>query len=103
MDEVPSLLKAQICIPSHRPRMATYVYETIPQRPDESPFQFEVVQSMKAPPLAKHPDTGQPVRRVVMGGYGLISARGKSPSTSAQVAACSLGCACHRGPRIPSL
>ena len=83
--------------------MATYVYETIPQRPDESPLQFEVVQSMKALPLAKHPDTGQPVRRVVMGGYGLISARGKSPSSAISAASCSPGCACHRGPRIPSL
>ena len=82
--------------------MATYVYETIPKRQDESPLQFEVVQSMKAPPLAKHPDTGQPVRRVVTGGYGLISARAKSSSPSSPVASCSPGCACHRGPRIPS-
>jgi hypothetical protein len=82
--------------------MATYVYETVPQRPDEVPVQFEIVQSMKATPLIAHPETGQPVRRVVMGGYGLISGRDKSAPASSPVAACSPGCACHRGPRIPS-
>jgi len=82
--------------------MATYVYETIPQSPAETPIQFEVVQSMKAAPLATHPETGQPVRRVVMGGYGLISGRDKTSPRSSPVAACSPGCACHRGPRIPS-
>ncbi len=82
--------------------MATYVYETIPQNPDELPRQFEVVQSMLADALKNHPDTGQPVRRVVMGGYGLISGRKKTPAASSPVASCSPGCACHRGPRIPS-
>ena len=83
--------------------MATYVYETIPQHPDEAPLQFEVVQSMKEAALASHPDTGQPVRRVVSGGYGLLSARVKSSTPASPVAACSPGCACHRGPRIPSV
>ncbi len=82
--------------------MATYVYETVPQRPNEVPVQFEIVQSMKATPLESHPETGQPVRRVVMGGYGLISGRDKSSPAASPVAACSPGCACHRGPRIPS-
>lgn len=85
--------------------MATYVYETIPQQPDESPQQFELVQSMNDAPLSRHPDTGQPVRRVVMGGYGLMgrsSNKSPSPAAVAPAAACSAGCACHRGPRIPS-
>ena len=59
--------------------MATYVYETIPQKPDEPVLQFEVKQSMKDAPLKHHPDTGAPVRRVITGGYGLIGANtGKS-------------------------
>jgi predicted nucleic acid-binding Zn ribbon protein len=41
--------------------MPTYVYETIPQAPDEEPEQFEVQQSMKDKPLKKHPETGVPV------------------------------------------
>ena len=83
--------------------MATYVYETIPRHPDESPERFEVVQSMKDAALATHPGTGQPVRRVVMGGYGLISGRDRSTPAASPVASCSPGCACHRSPRIPSV
>lgn len=82
--------------------MATYVYETIPRHPKESPERFEVVQSMKDAALATHPETGQPVRRVVMGGYGMISGRDRSTPTASPVASCSQGCACHRGPKIPS-
>ena len=43
--------------------MPLYVYEIITD--DDSPGeQFEVMQSMADPPLTKHPETGQPVRRV---------------------------------------
>ena len=81
--------------------MATYVYETIPQQPGEPPRRFEVVQSMRDVPLQKHPDTCEPVRRIVTGGYGLMGVGEKSPA-AAPVAPCSPGCACHSGPRIPS-
>jgi predicted nucleic acid-binding Zn ribbon protein len=81
--------------------MATYVYETIPQRPGENPRQFEVVQSMKDVPLQRHPDTGGPVRRVVTGGFGLMGV-GAKESAAAPTVPCSPGCACHSGPRIPS-
>jgi hypothetical protein len=81
--------------------MATYVYETIPRQPGENPRRFEVVQSMKEAPLQQHPETGEPVRRVVMGGYGLMGVREKSPAP-ANTVSCSPGCACHSGPRIPS-
>lgn len=52
--------------------MPTYVYETIPQHENEQPVRFEVRQSMKDAPLASHPDTGKPVRRVPIGGTGLM-------------------------------
>ena len=81
--------------------MATYVYETIPQRPGDYPRRFELVQSMKDAPLRRHPDTGEPVRRVVTGGYGFMGASERAPS-AAPVAPCSPGCACHGGPRVPS-
>jgi len=43
--------------------MPTYVYAVI--NPDGSDGEtFEVVQKMSDAPLAKHPDTGEPVRRV---------------------------------------
>ena len=80
--------------------MATYVYETIPRQLDEAPRRFEVVQSMKDAPLVRHPDTGEPVKRVITGGFGLMGVSEKSPAP-VPAAACRPGCACHRGPRIP--
>jgi hypothetical protein len=80
--------------------MATYVYETVPQRPGENPRKFEVVQSMKDAPLQRHPGTGEPVRRLVTGGFGLMGVGAKEPVAPA-AAPCSPGCACHSGPRIP--
>ncbi len=81
--------------------MATYLYETIPQQPGEPPRQFEVVQSMKDAPLRKHPDTGEPVRRIVTGGFGFMSVGEKKLAVPAPAASCRPGCACHSGPRIP--
>ena len=42
----------------------TFLYETIPQKPGDTPVRFEVLQSRRDPPLLRHPATGQPVRRV---------------------------------------
>jgi predicted nucleic acid-binding Zn ribbon protein len=70
--------------------MATYVYETIPQKSGARPKQFEVQQSMKDAPLTQHPETGEPVRRVMSGGYGFITQKAAAPAAS-----CGMGCACH--------
>lgn len=43
--------------------MPTYVYQVIREDGSEGET-FEVVQKMSDPPLSKHPQTGQPVRRV---------------------------------------
>jgi len=53
--------------------MATYVYETIPQKRTGVPRRFEVQQKMSDPPLKVDPQTGLPVRRVIVGGSGLIT------------------------------
>ncbi|MBV6499653.1 MAG: hypothetical protein CJBNEKGG_02116 [Prosthecobacter sp.] len=53
--------------------MATYVYETIPANPDEQPRRFEVQQKMSDPPLKADPQTGEPVRRIITGGSGLVT------------------------------
>lgn len=64
--------------------MATYVYETVPADPAQPRRRFEVQQSMKDAPLARDPQTGEPVRRVISGGYGFIgTAKGESGSPSA--------------------
>jgi predicted nucleic acid-binding Zn ribbon protein len=83
--------------------MPTYVYETIPTQSGVEPQTFEVRQSMRDPALTHHPETGEPVRRVILGGYGVIGA-GKGERASAPVPvpaatsrgrACGLGCGCH--------
>jgi predicted nucleic acid-binding Zn ribbon protein len=45
--------------------MPTYVYEVVLE--DGQPGErFEVFQTMSDPPLTQHPETGEPVRRVIM-------------------------------------
>ncbi len=83
--------------------MATYVYETIPRQPGEAPRRFEFVQSMKDTPLERHPDTGEPVRRVITGGYGVLAKAGPKSPAAVSTAPCAPGCACHGGPRIPAV
>jgi predicted nucleic acid-binding Zn ribbon protein len=51
--------------------MPTYVYETIPDDPDEKPRRFEVFQSMLDAPLAHDPESGVPVRKIITGGVGI--------------------------------
>ncbi|HXG46884.1 MAG TPA: zinc ribbon domain-containing protein [Methylomirabilota bacterium] len=53
--------------------MATYVYETIPQKPGAKPRRFEIEQKMSEPALTRDPKTGEPVRRVIVGGSGLVT------------------------------
>lgn len=52
--------------------MATYLYETIPTEPGRKPRQYEIQQSMKDEPLTRHPETGEPIRRIITGGYGVM-------------------------------
>ena len=45
--------------------MPTYVYQVITDAADANEGEvFEIVQKMSDPPLTKHPETGQPVRRI---------------------------------------
>lgn len=50
--------------------MPTYTYESIPTD-GSAPARFEVVQRMNDTPLTSHPDTGEPVRRIITGGQGI--------------------------------
>jgi predicted nucleic acid-binding Zn ribbon protein len=72
--------------------MTTYVYETIPENPGQKPIYHEIKQSMKDAPLTQHPDTGVPIRRVVLGGFGVLKSSAKS-----QPAAPNGGCGCSPG------
>ena len=53
--------------------MATYIYETIPKDEKTRPRRFEDQQKMSEPPLKVDPETGLPVRRVIVGGSGLVT------------------------------
>lgn len=73
--------------------MTTYVYETIPTKAGDKPRYFEIKQHMKAAPLTKHPDSGEPIRRVVLGGFGVLSGRSASRG-SAGGSCCAPGSSC---------
>lgn len=73
--------------------MPTYVYETIPQIQGEQPKRFEVRQSMKDAALTQHPDSGLPVRRVPVGGTGLMGGAASAPAAGGS--SCGTGCGCH--------
>jgi predicted nucleic acid-binding Zn ribbon protein len=75
--------------------MATYIYETIPSKPTEKPKRYELKQSMNDAPLAKHPETGEKIRRVLSGGFGLMSKGGTASAAPSGGHRCgSPGC-CH--------
>ena len=59
--------------------MATYVYETIPEKPGEEVRRFEVRQSMRDEPLTRDPESGRPVKRVILGGFGIMSKGAAAP------------------------
>jgi predicted nucleic acid-binding Zn ribbon protein len=69
--------------------MATYVYETVPQKPGAKPRRFEVQQSMNDQPLTKDPETGEPVRRIISGGAGVITQHAAPPPSP-----CGNACGC---------
>ncbi len=68
----------------------TYVYETT--NPDRAVRRFEVTQSMKDEPLRFDPKTGEPVRRVITGGVGVLV---PGSSVGPSVGSCGSGCGCH--------
>jgi len=73
--------------------MPTYVYETIPQSTEEQPSRFEIKQSMKDAALTRHPESGKPVRRVIIGGTGVMG--GGTTAQSSGGGSCGTGCGCH--------
>jgi predicted nucleic acid-binding Zn ribbon protein len=67
--------------------MITYVYETIPGKPGEKARHFEIKQDMNDAPLTRHPKTGKPIRRVILGGYGAL----RRASSGKAVSSCGCG------------
>jgi predicted nucleic acid-binding Zn ribbon protein len=73
--------------------MPTYVYETTDaSKPSR---RFEIKQSMKDEPLRIDPSTGEPIRRVISGGYGVHVAGGAPAPAPPGSGGCGPGCGCH--------
>ena len=68
----------------------TYLYETIPAHEREKVKHYEIKQGMNDALLAKHPETGEPIRRVILGSWGLVTAKSAGGSNSD-------GCGCGPG------
>jgi predicted nucleic acid-binding Zn ribbon protein len=75
--------------------MAIYVYETIPSRAGEAVRTYEIRQSMKEAALAKHPETGESIRRVITGGLGIMTSSKGGPAPRPAAGGCGSGCGCH--------
>ena len=75
--------------------MAIYTYETIPAAPDQPVRTYEIRQSMKDAALSTHPETGEPIRRVITGGLGIMtSGKGSSSPSASSGHGCGAGCGC---------
>ncbi|MBL9120157.1 MAG: zinc ribbon domain-containing protein [Phycisphaerae bacterium] len=75
--------------------MPTYVYETVTKDGSEGK-RFEISQSIKDPPLERHPETGEPVRRVVTLPLVLGTALGANAAAEGPSGGhcCGGGCGC---------
>lgn len=71
--------------------MPVYVYETT----GEKPRRFELKQGMNDAPLTRDPETGEPVRRVISGGFGFIEKAKQGAAPSGGGHSCGSGCGCH--------
>lgn len=72
--------------------MPTYIYETTSA--DKPVRRFEVVQSMKDEPLRVDPETGEPVRRIITGGSGVLVPGGSRGPSVGSVGSHGSGCGC---------
>ncbi len=53
--------------------MPIYVYETIPAKKGAKPKRYEIKQSIKDAAFVNHPQTGEPIRRIIAGGVGVLT------------------------------
>ena len=73
-----------------------YLYETVPNAEGAEVTRYEIKQSIHDQALDRHPETGVPIRRVIVGGIGLIT--GKSASSKPAISKASHGgCGCGSG------
>lgn len=75
--------------------MPTYLYESIPTD-GRAPERFEVTQRMSDAPLTRHPQTGEPVRRIVTGGLGIMGKPIRRSTTIDKTLAAATPCGCSK-------
>ena len=61
--------------------MPTYVYETIPAKKGGPRSDTNFKQSIKDAAFTKHPETGEPIKRIVTGGIGVLTSSSAVPVT----------------------
>ena len=76
--------------------MPTYIYESIPSDGGE-PERFEVTQGMNDAPLQAHPETGEPVRRIITGGLGIKGKPLRRSTVVNKSLAAATPCGCAKG------
>jgi len=74
----------------------TYLYETVPGAQGGEVRRYEIKQSIHDAPLTHHPETGEPIRRVIVGGLGLFTSKSGSPKSS-KPGPSGGGCGCGHG------
>ena len=76
--------------------MAIYIYQTVPAKEGGPVRTYEIRQSMKDAALTEHPETKEPIRRVITGGLGIMTSSkvGSAPPPQGG-GGCGGGCACH--------
>lgn len=75
--------------------MPIYVYETIPDEAGEKPAVYEILQGIKDKPLSRHPETGERIQRVMLGGFGVLSSASGRRSAGRDSGGCGPGCCCR--------
>ena len=70
----------------------TYLYATIPATEGGEVKHYEFQQSMKDDPFTHHPETGEPIRRVILGGWGLMTKKASSGTSASSSSGGSCGC-----------
>ena len=67
--------------------MPTYVYDILDKHGRPTGRTYEAVQSIKAPPLKAHPETGEPLRRAIVAptlGLGMSKAKARLSNKNLQ-------------------
>jgi predicted nucleic acid-binding Zn ribbon protein len=76
--------------------MAIYIYQTVPAKEGGPVRTYEIRQRMKDAALTEHPETKEPIRRVITGGLGIMtSSKGGGAPPPQGGGGCGGGCACH--------